>query len=71
MVGGRVRSHLGRLLHHPGDFSSTIDLRRKVLQYIRHHNKSCRPFPWRYKNLYFTLVHVKRSVGLTGCSIKQ
>ncbi len=32
-----------------GIFTSTADLRRKLMQYIRLHNKSCRPFLWRYK----------------------
>lgn len=31
-----------------GIFTSTADLRRKLMQYIRGHNKSCRPFVWRY-----------------------
>lgn len=31
-----------------GIFTSTADLRRKLMQYIRAHNKSCHPFVWRY-----------------------
>lgn len=33
-----------------GIFTSTQDLRRKIMQYIRAHNKSCRPFNWRYSD---------------------
>ncbi len=33
-----------------GIFTSTADLRRKLMQYIRLHNKSCRPFRWRYSD---------------------
>ncbi len=31
-----------------GIFTSTADLRRKLMQYIRAHNKTCRPFRWAY-----------------------
>ena len=34
-----------------GIFPSVTDLRRKLLQYIRLHNKSCRPFLWRYRKV--------------------
>jgi transposase len=33
-----------------GIFTSTADLRRKPMQYIRLHNKTCRPFHWVYSN---------------------
>ncbi len=33
-----------------GVFTSVPDLRRKLLQYIRLHNKSARPFMWTYDN---------------------
>ena len=33
-----------------GIFTSTADLRRKLMQYIRGHNKTCRPFRWAYTN---------------------
>ena len=33
-----------------GIFTSVADLRRKLLQYIRAHNKTCHPFVWRYAN---------------------
>lgn len=33
-----------------GIFTSTHDLRRKLLQYITLHNKTCQPFVWRYKD---------------------
>ncbi len=31
-----------------GIFTSTADLRRKLMQYIRAHNKTCHPFVWSY-----------------------
>ena len=31
-----------------GIFTSVADLRRKLLQYIRAHNKHCHPFVWSY-----------------------
>lgn len=33
-----------------GIFTSTADLRRKLMQYIRLHNKTCRPFRWTYRS---------------------
>ena len=33
-----------------GIFTSTADLRRKLMQYIRAHNKHCHPFVWSYSN---------------------
>ena len=33
-----------------GIFTSTSDLRRKLMQYIRLHNKTCRPFHWTYRS---------------------
>jgi transposase len=33
-----------------GVFTSKNDLRRKLLQYIRAHSKSCRPFHWRHSD---------------------
>ncbi len=33
-----------------GIFTSTTDLRRKLMSYIRLHNKDCRPFSWTYRN---------------------
>jgi len=33
-----------------GIFTSTPDLRRKLMQYIRLHNKTCRPFRWTYRS---------------------
>lgn len=33
-----------------GIFTSTTDLRRKLMQYIRLHNKTCRPFRWTYRS---------------------
>lgn len=33
-----------------GIFTSTTDLRRKLMQYIRLHNKTCQPIRWAYNN---------------------
>ena len=33
-----------------GIFTSTTDLRRKLMQYIRLHNKSCQPIRWAYSD---------------------
>lgn len=33
-----------------GIFSSKQDLSRKIMRYIRHHNKNARPFKWTYRN---------------------
>jgi transposase len=33
-----------------GIFTSTMDLRRKLLQYIRAHNQHCHPFVWSYSD---------------------
>ena len=33
-----------------GIFTSTTDLRRKLMQYIRQHNKTCQPIQWAYSN---------------------
>jgi transposase len=33
-----------------GIFTSTADLRRKLMQYIRAHNKTCHPFIWSYSD---------------------
>lgn len=33
-----------------GIFTSTADLRRKLMSYIRLHNRNCRPFRWTYRN---------------------
>ena len=33
-----------------GIFTSTADLRRKLMQYIRQHNKSCQPIQWANSN---------------------
>jgi transposase len=33
-----------------GIFTSTADLRRKLMQYIRAHNKHCHPFVWSYSD---------------------
>ena len=33
-----------------GIFTSTANLRRKLMQYIRQHNKTCQPIQWAYSN---------------------
>lgn len=33
-----------------GIFTSTADLRKKLLQYIKLHNATCQPFVWRYRD---------------------
>ena len=33
-----------------GIFTSKTDLKRKIMSYIRHHNKSAKPFKWTYQN---------------------
>jgi transposase len=33
-----------------GTFTSTADLRRKLMQYVRVHNKQCHPFVWSYSD---------------------
>ena len=33
-----------------GIFTSTTDLRRKLLHNIKLHNQTCQPFVWRYKD---------------------
>ena len=33
-----------------GIFTSTTDLRRKLLRYIKLHNDTCQPFVWRYRD---------------------
>ena len=33
-----------------GIFTSTTDLKRKLLQYIKLHNQTCQPFVWRYRD---------------------
>jgi transposase len=43
-------SRIQRDLIARGVFTSKGDLSRKILNYIRHHNKSPRPFKWTYRN---------------------
>jgi transposase len=33
-----------------GIFTSTTDLTRKLLRYIKLHNETCQPFVWRYRD---------------------
>jgi transposase len=42
-----------------GIFTSTADLRRKLMHYIRAHNRTCRPFHWAYTNP----THRIRAIG--------
>ena len=42
-----------------GVFTSKVDLRRKIMSYIRRHNRDCRPFNWTYRN-------TKNRIGVNG-----
>lgn len=35
-----------------GIFSSRLDLKRKIMRYLHHYNKSARPFKWSYRNAF-------------------
>jgi len=43
-----------------GIFTSTFDLRRKIMGYIRLHNRQCQPFRWTYRNTQ-RRIHVNAS----------
>ena len=43
-----------------GIFTSTTDLRRKLMAYVRLHNKHCQPFEWTYRNTN-RRIHVNAS----------
>lgn len=43
-------SKIERDLIHRGVFTSVHDLARRIMRYIRHHNKDPRPIRWRYNN---------------------
>ena len=43
-----------------GIFTSTTDLRRKLMAYIRLHNRQCQPFHWTYRNTQ-RRIHVNAS----------
>ena len=43
-----------------GIFTSKADLKRKILKYIGHHNRTAQPFKWTYRNL---AKRTKRSVS--------
>jgi transposase len=45
-----------------GIFTSTTDLRRKLLQYIRAHNKTCQPIQWSYSNVKHRIRAPRTSV---------
>jgi transposase len=45
-----------------GIFTSTTDLRRKLLQYIRAHNKTCQPIQWSYSNVKHRITAPRTSV---------
>lgn len=45
-----------------GIFPSTADLRRKLMQYIRAHNKTCQPIQWSYSNVKRRIVAPRTSV---------
>ena len=41
-------SKIERDLIHRGVFTSTKDLARRIMKYIRHYNKDARPIHWKY-----------------------
>lgn len=43
-------SKIERELIHRGIFTSTADLRKKLMRYIREHNKSAQPVKWKYSD---------------------
>lgn len=45
-----------------GIFTSTGDLRRKLMQYIRAHNKTCQPIEWSYSNIKHRIRAPRTSV---------
>lgn len=45
-----------------GIFTSTADLRRKLMQYIRAHNKTCQPIKWSYSNVKHRIRASRTSV---------
>lgn len=45
-----------------GIFTSTADLRRKLMQYIRAHNKTCQPIQWSYSNVNHRIRAPRTSV---------
>lgn len=45
-----------------GIFTSTTDLRRKLMQYIRAHNKTCQPIQWSYTNIKHRITAPRTSV---------
>lgn len=45
-----------------GIFTSTTDLRRKLMQYIRAHNKTCQPIEWSYSNVKHRIRAPRTSV---------
>lgn len=45
-----------------GIFTSTADLRRKLMQYIRAHNKTCQPIEWSYSNIKHRIRAPRTSV---------
>lgn len=47
-----------------GIFTSTADLRRKLMQYIRAHNKTCQPIQWAYSNTKHRITAPRTSVTI-------
>lgn len=45
-----------------GIFTSTADLRRKLMQYIRAHNKTCQPIQWAYSNIKRRITAPRTSI---------
>jgi transposase len=44
-----------------GIFTSTADLRRKLMQYIRAHNKTAQPIQWSYSNVKHRITATRNS----------
>jgi transposase len=45
-----------------GIFTSTADLRRKLMRYIRVHNKTCQPIQWSYSNVKHRITASRNSI---------
>lgn len=45
-----------------GIFTSTADLRRKLMRYIRVHNKTCQPIQWSYSNVKHRISASRNSI---------
>ena len=48
MARGRVSDRNRQSCHGPSIFTSVTDLRRKLMRYIKHYNKTATPIRWSY-----------------------